>query len=1123
MSSMFHESASSFTSESEEEKRAQRLASARKKLQTFRASRSSEQSDVPSIASSSSKPPSPTKMMPLTTEASINSPFTFPPSHSRSSSKGKDKEVETDIPDIKHTGGHKHRRSDSQAHRRQRSSIAIPAGMTTGQGLTRPSVMGVFDGAIDRPTTPMASLLNSPEVSSDSTTSPDDNQEEIAARLSSFSFGAKPPMSTFPPKRRQQPFVPSPSLFEHDAMSSPLASPTSSVSAPNLNRLSTPSSRPPSLVFTHPTPLSLGSPAPSGPSRASLASLPSSPPTPARRKHSHTRSNSISLPNLKMGGARPTSLGIPPPTSIPSSPRSPGSGGEGTSRSSLSSPITGQRLKFEPSGRGAEAEKDRSESRRKALEKLTGAPSLSRSPVFEPQVAEISLPDLDDEDTSSVASSNRPLSGVFGSGSGSSFFSRPSSLTLPPLTASTASTSSALSASPFSWSSPNEQQSPVERWSGFGFGLAKEYGKDDGMSFGMDVSTAMAKRPSITRQLSALAEVDESEEDEMEFEDEAIAVDMIRSLSDGSEGDSSYPVEPTPNRLRELRLGSSISSSTPRQDSFDTVHTFSFPRQSSTSPSASSPTKVYGSIGRGRPKPLTMGSTSSTPTSMSTPKSAGFSARKRAAPGSGSRGSSISYKKDDSSSSSHDLSIGGSRNVFSPEALSPPLESPRFAGWGNSTKANLRPCPRPRTLVGLGIDSATSGRVLGELEEAEEETSPNLGSMWTSPIPDDADIPRPYAGYGSHDAEARRDSFAEESEWRDVQLDLEMEREALKEDVAMWKLRCGILEDKLAVERKESSTLRDRVRKLGDRLSSVSSVPTERSSSESHAVESRLIAEMREQLFNLTTTLEAERKAKEEAFVRLAENERSSQKSYDESEDDELLLTARPDQEGPFQQVIASPIITPPSPLPPNIMSSGITTPLKISRDPNLARIKGWGFPKEPSVSPPSKTDKSKKRESFFGLSTVLKRSVSADEAEIHNGVDLPCFSLPESTSTSTPSVGNLDYPTLFAFNQNQFADSPRAVSDPIPTKPRSNSIETTASLSVTANGTGTGFTSSAVSFLSSYLPHKTSLDEPRKEKKSYTSRFIHKEEQRIPEKSNIAQMDFRHGCRCCVGAVIEL
>ncbi|OCF33427.1 hypothetical protein I316_04847 [Kwoniella heveanensis BCC8398] len=1127
--------------------------------------------------------------MPLTTEASINSQFTFPPAHSRTSSKSKAKEVDgEDVPAaVKTMSGHRHRRSDSQAHRRQRSSIVVPAGASFGQGLSRPSVMGVFDLEPPREiiTTPASPLVDPPALPSGPTIEPDENHEEVAARLSTFSFGSKPPASTFPPKRRQHPLVPSQSLFTSELApsTSPLGSP--SAKSPNcLNHLSTPLSRPPSVLLTRPTPLPFGSPTSSAPSRASLASSPSSPPTPARKRHSHTRSNSISLPNLKLGGPRPTSLGVPTSPSFPSSPCSPTSAGNGPARSRLSGPINGQRLKFEPSGRGAEAEKEREESRRKALEKLTGGPS-PRPAVAEPNVAEISLPDLDDEDTSSVASSNRPLSGAFGSGSGSNFFSRPSSLTLPPLTGSSNSTPSTLSASPFSWSSPSDDRSPVERWSGYSFGLQKEFAKEEAainVGFGMDLGTAMAKRPSINRQLSALAEVDESEEGEADFEDDEVSPCMTRTLSDDPENVASLPfvpaVEPTPSRLRELRLPSSVSSSTPRQSegSTDSIHSFSFPRHSSASPSLGSPTKAYGSIGRGRPKPLPLGSSvSSTPTSMSTPRSAGLSSRRRGPPGSGSRGSSISYKRDDSSSSSRDMSTG---RVASPTLISPPpsmsLSSSAFGSWGNIPRGIQRPCPRPRQLIGLGIDNSASGRVLNEVDEGDEDDLALVRSArWMSPPPDaDADIPRQYPGFGptsEPEPEGRpsqeldEDEYADEEQWRDVQLEMEMEREALKEDVELWRARCKSLEDKLEAERKEGAVLRDRVRKLGDRLSSVSSVPVERTPApaDTHMNESRLIAEMREQLFTLTTSLESERRAKEEALLQLSKFQLHGQQSvpvlsghassaYEEFEEDELLLTARPDLTDSFS--VRSPIVqasmSPASrAAEPEPMHQGY--PVSGS-DPNLARMKGWGFPKDPSPSKYS-NELSKKRESFFGLSNPLRRTTSADGAEEHNGVDLPPFVFPPAT---TGDQSNIDknastvhgYPMLpsafMASQANEFGA--RAVSDPVhPVKKTVNNhvpLESPslydsdtappaaprANVATPAPGSGS-ITSSAISFFSGYLRSTEEEQRPSFSPVSvpavYTPRYIAKEEQKVPVGCNVGKLDFRAGCRCCVGPVIEV
>ncbi|WVQ80515.1 hypothetical protein IAT38_002620 [Cryptococcus sp. DSM 104549] len=1238
----------------EQDRRAQKLASARKKLQKFRASQSSLE-HTHSTHPSASHPAPPAKTMPLTTEASINAP-----AHERTPSKGKAKEMFAEPPSPTRLAGsevpgmagpagtamagHRHRRSDSQAHRRQRSSLAIPAGTPLAQGLLRPSPVEAFpvgafgtaqpSGIITTPPTPMMQAGLVPAEARDECErggeegDDEEDREQVAARLSAFTFGAKPVRgATFPPKRRQGSISSTQGLFADVGVppsTSPLGSPTSP------GRFSTPSSRPPSLLLTRPTPKMFDSPTSSGPS---FHSTPSSPPTPVRKKrHSHTRSNSISLPNLKLGNAsanpRPTSLGVPtsPGFSSPVSPTS--ANGDIPARSRFSGPIAGQRLKFEPSGRGAEAEKEREESRRKALEKLTGgasSPNLApRSPVVEAQIAEISLPDLDDEDTSSIASasSGRPLSGAFSSGSGSSssfFFSGGhSSFTVPSLSGSTASTPSTLSASPSSWASPtSEERSPSERWSGSSFGLQKEFGsgvgKDDGGvgGFGMDLGTAMAKRPAISRQLSALAEVDESEEDDVgldgvpeeDEEDEAEAgEEMAHEMSPDPEPAAPEPVVPEAlvsptNGLRELRLSSSISM--PRGEtpsSADSVRTFTFPRGAATSPNPAvgtqgppSPTKSYGTIGRGRPEGGTTGATV-------TPKNP--TARRRPAPSSGSRGSSISYRKDEgaSSTSSRDLSGVGRAGMRSPPLVMSPtagmgagmggmgvLGSPTKIGrWATASaianaRGAARPCPRPKALAGVsasaGGEGGTSGRVLGEVDEEEEGSGSGFGvrEMPISPF-EASTSPAPHAhphaqaaptsarrystfsseGGGRASSEISRDSFGERMQWRDVQLEMERERESLRDEVDVWKRRCKVLEERLDAEKKEGSVLRDRVRKLGDRLSSVSSVPTERrtADSQAHAASSRLIAEMRDQLFTLTASLEHERRAKDHAVAKLGEAQRQLQAgagagagrqgSVDESEEEELLLTARPDEGGfpsssPFFPAVGSAATTP------SLEAAPITEPEKAAEEPadlNLARMKGWGFPKDA----PAPTPRERKRESFFGLSNVLRRTTSAEEetspaaasftglgVNLPPGVDLPPFIFDESSHAHSGVVlaqRAVSDPTL------SFSDARVAITSTIPLPAAPSASQASHS------GSAPGMFS-----FGGYMSGKPSSEGREREPRKMTKR---REYPPMIESVNVSSegsggrtkgvraemplpgvastgMDFRKGCKCCVGQVIEV
>lgn len=65
----------------------------------------------------------------------------------------------------------------------------------------------------------------------------------------------------------------------------------------------------------------------------------------------------------------------------------------------------------------------------------------------------------------------------------------------------------------------------------------------------------------------------------------------------------------------------------------------------------------------------------------------------------------------------------------------------------------------------------------------------------------------------SPDLAGRRSMESDNQGWGDGMLELELERDALREDVEGWRERCRGLEERLEVEKKESGVLRDRVRK----------------------------------------------------------------------------------------------------------------------------------------------------------------------------------------------------------------------------------------------------------------------------------------------------------------------
>ncbi|KIY35580.1 hypothetical protein I305_01829 [Cryptococcus gattii E566] len=1057
--------------------------------------------------------------MPLTTEAVLNSLPPLPaPSHDRTEAKGKPKQVLDD---------HRHRRSASQAHRRQRSSIALPCSGTS-QALARPSVMGVFEDQPEEVTTkpPTPALEKSPippEDEQEQGKGHDEEYKQVAARLSAFSFASKPAAGTFPPRRRQPPRLSSQSILGHELVSSPLSSPTSS------HRFSNSSSRPPSLLLARPSSNILSPP--------TSATGPSSPPAqPKKKRHSHTRSNSISLPNIKLQNAvsRPNSLNLlhSPSFDSPASPTSP----NGEPKPSRLTGLNSQRLKFEPSGRGAEAEKQREESRRRALEKLTGSEPRSRSPFVEPPVAEISLPDLDDEDSSSVASSNRPLSGAFGQPS-------LSFLPLPPLSGPTSS--SPLSASPFfGVSSAADEQSidRPERWSGQSFGPSRDpiSIKEEQLGYGMDVNDAsIGKRLSMNRQLSALQEVDESEEDEEQMlenvqeeaeaeeeKDRAAAVFVMPTIPPKTAPESTV----SPSGLRELRLSSSLS--TPRRyETQSSSDRYSFP-QSLTSPppfsvgvssnsknaSSSSPTKTYGTIGRGRPGRSSSDASASSHGGGPTPK--------RTTPTMGFRGS-ISYRKDASSSS-------GSRELGGDIIANPtqtPTPTPTVSGVGmnspspsikgmSANNRGMRPCPRVRLTGDLG-----SGRVLGEVNEMEEGEEGEHGEETRrrrrrrSSVSAGIDFLQNVSpsSIESGDCGRRRPSselFSQDSldrsHWRDVQLEMERENESLRDELGFWKVKCRALEERLENERKEGVVLRDRVRKLGDRLSSISSLPTERSdiySQSQQAAESRLIAEMREQLFTLTGKLQQEHRAKEMAFVKLndlrgkvAAQGQDQQRTagstrQDEDSGDEILFSSRSVTSRETTLSLTPPQIELPTPPPPpptltSSMSIGkIDESESISKrfTPDFTRLKSWGFPATPPIGNENVTSKEKKRESFFGLSNPLRRTISDDGPRNSQGIDLPPFVVDDNTPGVFPAPAAAGVPPPVGVGV-------RAVSDP-------TSLQSFGKESI------------------SYLPGTGGPAQ-------FGIPIITVNDGGVFGAAGVMcsrVLDFRKGCKCCVGDVIEV
>lgn len=182
---------------------------------------------------------------------------------------------------------------------------------------------------------------------------------------------------------------------------------------------------------------------------------------------------------------------------------------------------------------------------------------------------------------------------------------------------------------------------------------------------------------------------------------------------------------------------------------------------------------------------------------------------------------------------------------------------------------------------------------------------------------------------------------------------------------------------------------------MGDWLLNVSNTaPT--SSTSGPAEDSRLMRELQEQLFAVTSSLEQERKEKDLALNRVAELEREMTKlrfearPYPSSTDD-----SAPTPDSPFVATAAATPTRSPFASTPN---TGSPTPAAPVLPDNDQRMRIWGFPRGPVMG-----KKENKRESFFGLSRDLRGSPlgsmslprETEEAELGMmGVDLPPFAV---------------------------------------------------------------------------------------------------------------------------------
>ena len=252
-----------------------------------------------------------------------------------------------------------------------------------------------------------------------------------------------------------------------------------------------------------------------------------------------------------------------------------------------------------------------------------------------------------------------------------------------------------------------------------------------------------------------------------------------------------------------------------------------------------------------------------------------------------------------------------------------------------------------------------------------------------------------------------------------------------------------------------------------------------------------LVADLRTQLFGVKGELERERNERISTAERVIELE--------------AQLSRMRMEEMDFTPPVSTTVI-PPTPLsakpsfpyaPPAIMPEASLP----SPDLSQSRMRSWGFPQGPPRQTPPKN-----RESFFGLSQMLRRGSTEDERE-EVGLDLPPFLLTPASNVST----------------DPFRSFP-AVSEPTPNTTPATSILTPSSEKTQRSASLTSSASSALSFFSGYLPGRSipkSASPPLVDVRGVRAK--RDTVQRLPSCTDKGFVDFTRGCKCCQGEVIQL
>jgi len=175
-----------------------------------------------------------------------------------------------------------------------------------------------------------------------------------------------------------------------------------------------------------------------------------------------------------------------------------------------------------------------------------------------------------------------------------------------------------------------------------------------------------------------------------------------------------------------------------------------------------------------------------------------------------------------------------------------------------------------------------------------------------------------------------------------------------------------------------------------------------------------------------------------------------------------------------------------------------------LSPDPSTQRMRAWGFPREAI-----KANQPRNRESFFGLSQVLRPGSSEEERD--------------------DALGGIDLPPIDFMTAEVNQSTTRAVSDPTPVTSRhpeqTEKAPPRISLESAQRSTSlTSSASSALSFFTGYLPGRSKSPPLAAQSGSFAAlRMDQHVVKRLPTSEDKGIVDLRGGCKCCTGDVIEL